>query len=43
QFLADTIPGAELKIIDSSYGHDGFLLEYEQIENAIKEGLPENL
>ncbi|MDQ3842455.1 MAG: homoserine O-acetyltransferase [Bacteroidota bacterium] len=39
QFLADTIPGAELKIIDSSYGHDGFLLEYEQIENAIKEFL----
>jgi homoserine O-acetyltransferase/O-succinyltransferase len=27
RFLAENIPGAELKIIDSYYGHDGFLTE----------------
>lgn len=36
QFLADNINGASLQIIDSPYGHDGFLLEFEQIEKAVK-------
>ncbi|MGC4036804.1 MAG: homoserine O-acetyltransferase [Chitinophagaceae bacterium] len=36
EFLAKNIPGAVFKSIDSDYGHDGFLLEYEQIENEIK-------
>ena len=36
QFLADNIPGAQLKTIHSNYGHDGFLLEFEQIENSIR-------
>ena len=31
QLLAENIPGASLTIIDSHYGHDGFLLEYEKI------------
>jgi homoserine O-acetyltransferase len=35
QFLADYIPGAVFKAIHSPYGHDGFLLEYEKIEQLI--------
>jgi len=36
EYLAKNIPGASYKIIHSDYGHDGFLLEYEQIENEIR-------
>ena len=36
QLLADLIPGAEFKAIHSSYGHDGFLLEYEKISQLLK-------
>jgi homoserine O-acetyltransferase/O-succinyltransferase len=35
QFLAAQIPDAALAIIDSNYGHDGFLLEFEQLENIV--------
>lgn len=35
QFLTENIPGAQLKIIQSMYGHDGFLLEYHQLEEII--------
>lgn len=35
QFIADNIPGAQIKTIHSNYGHDGFLLEFEQIETII--------
>jgi homoserine O-acetyltransferase len=35
KFIADNIKGAELRAIDSNYGHDGFLLEFEQIEKHI--------
>jgi homoserine O-acetyltransferase len=35
QFIADNIPGAHFKAIHSNYGHDGFLLEFEQIEKII--------
>lgn len=31
EFLAEQIPNAQLGIIDSPYGHDGFLIEKEQI------------
>jgi homoserine O-acetyltransferase len=31
EFLAEHIPNAELTIINSHYGHDGFLLEHEKI------------
>lgn len=39
EFLAQHIPAAHLKLIRSDYGHDGFLLEFEQISNAIKQFL----
>lgn len=35
QFLANTINDAHFKSIESFYGHDGFLLEYDQINKAI--------
>jgi homoserine O-acetyltransferase len=35
QFIADNVPGAQLITIHSNYGHDGFLLEFEQIQNVI--------
>lgn len=35
EYLARHIPAAELKTIHSTFGHDGFLLEYEQIKNQI--------
>ena len=36
QWLAKHIPGAEYQSIHSTYGHDGFLLEFEQIQACIK-------
>lgn len=36
-FLAKNIPNAYLEIIDSHYGHDGFLIEYEQIGNLVSD------
>ncbi len=42
QFLAKNIQGAEYITIRSGYGHDGFLLEFEQIDNAIKTFLINN-
>jgi homoserine O-acetyltransferase/O-succinyltransferase len=36
EYLAKNIPGASYKIIHSDYGHDGFLLEFEQIENETR-------
>jgi len=39
QFLATHIPGAEYRSIASDYGHDGFLLEFEPIGDAIREFL----
>ena len=35
RFLAAHIPGAQLCTINSTFGHDGFLLEYEQIEKQL--------
>jgi homoserine O-acetyltransferase len=43
EFLAAHIPHAEYRAIHSPYGHDGFLLEYEQIEEAIKTFLFSNV
>ena len=40
-FLANEIPGASLALIKSTYGHDGFLLEFEKIEKLIKNKLDE--
>ena len=39
EFLANEIIGASYKAIKSEYGHDGFLLEYEQISQAIRQHL----
>lgn len=36
EYLQKNIPGAELLNIGSDFGHDGFLLEYEKIEVALK-------
>ena len=33
--LAEGIPGASLEVITSDFGHDGFLLESEQITKCI--------
>jgi homoserine O-acetyltransferase len=36
ELLASLIPDASLEIIHSLYGHDGFLLEFKQIEQLVK-------
>ena len=37
-FLAKHIPGAQLEVIASIYGHDGFLIEHEKL-NELLNGL----
>lgn len=37
EFLAKHIPNAQFKLIDSFYGHDGFLLETKQLTDLLKE------
>ncbi|MEO5892543.1 MAG: homoserine O-acetyltransferase [Ferruginibacter sp.] len=39
QFLADHIPNAKLDIIDSDYGHDGFMVESKIISQHLAEWL----
>ena len=39
EYLAQHIPGAELKEIESLYGHDGFLIETEKISALLEEFL----
>lgn len=39
KFLAKHLSKATLKIIDSSYGHDGFLIEWEKLTKAIRNWL----
>lgn len=41
EFLDHCIPNAEYRSIHSEFGHDGFLLEYQQIEQIIGEFLKE--
>jgi homoserine O-acetyltransferase len=36
KFLADHIPHAHLEVMTSLYGHDGFLVEFEQLSAHIK-------
>lgn len=36
EFLAKHIPDAQFKLIDSFYGHDGFLLETKQLTDLLK-------
>ncbi len=35
-FIARHIPGAGFRLIESLYGHDGFLVEFEKIESLIR-------
>jgi homoserine O-acetyltransferase/O-succinyltransferase len=39
KYLANTIPGAEFEVIQSIYGHDGFLVEFEHMKKIIKQYL----
>lgn len=43
KFIADHVPGARFTMIQSPYGHDGFLLEFDQLEPLIRDfaGLPQ--
>jgi homoserine O-acetyltransferase/O-succinyltransferase len=36
KFLAEHIPDARLEVMSSLYGHDGFLVEFEQLSSHIK-------
>jgi homoserine O-acetyltransferase len=36
KFLAEQIPGAHLEVINSLYGHDGFLVEFEHLKKIIR-------
>lgn len=36
EFMAANIPGAAFEVIESDWGHDGFLLEYGKLEEIIK-------
>ncbi|MCB9201660.1 MAG: homoserine O-acetyltransferase [Flavobacteriales bacterium] len=39
KFIAEHIPNAQFFEIDSLYGHDGFLLEFDKIGTVLKENL----
>lgn len=39
EFIAENVPGAEFKVLQSYFGHDGFLLENNQIEKIVSETL----
>ena len=41
EYLQENIPGAQLLSIASDFGHDGFLLEFEKIELALKKFIEE--
>ena len=43
EYLAAHIEGARFRLIDSHYGHDGFLLEFEQIQKHITEFIKKDL
>jgi len=36
QYLAEFIPNSEFEIVSTPYGHDGFLIEFEQLKTTIK-------
>lgn len=41
QYMARHLPNAQYGLIDSLYGHDGFLLEYKKLGDSIKNAFPE--
>ncbi len=36
RFLANSVSGSHLTILNSNYGHDGFLIEYKQLTEALQ-------
>ncbi len=43
RYLAETIPNSRLELMSSLYGHDGFLVEFEQLSNHIRNFFREDL
>ncbi len=43
EYLAGQIPNAKLEILNSDYGHDGFLIEYEQLTTHLEKFLKTDL
>jgi homoserine O-acetyltransferase len=43
EYLAAHIHGGKFKLIDSPFGHDGFLLEFQQIQDHIAEFMKKDL
>jgi homoserine O-acetyltransferase len=43
RYLAESIPNARLEVMTSLYGHDGFLVEFEQLSNHIRKFFQEDL
>ncbi|RZK48675.1 MAG: homoserine O-acetyltransferase [Pedobacter sp.] len=43
EFLANEIPGAKLLKVESTYGHDGFLIETDKLVNGISQFLKEKI
>jgi homoserine O-acetyltransferase len=43
EYLAENIPNAELKIISSLYGHDGFLIETKKLSELIQSFIQKNI
>ncbi len=43
EFLQQHIPGARLLRLESDFGHDGFLLEYEKIERSLQEFIQQKI
>ena len=41
RLLQECIPNATLEVIDSPFGHDGFLIEFDQIEETVRRFLNE--
>jgi len=43
EYLAQNIPNARLEVMTSLYGHDGFLVEFEQLNNILKKFYKEKI
>jgi homoserine O-acetyltransferase len=43
EYLAKHIPHAKLELMPSLYGHDGFLVEFEQMNNILKQFIKEKI
>ena len=43
EYLAKIIPNARLEVMTSLYGHDGFLVEFDQLNNILKKFYKEKI